>query len=79
MSDSLASSGQRSALQPRAVLLLADKKKRPPAGGLAVHAPRQNSFGIKLCPARSNRKLTIIPGMALTIKMSVLKWNTPAP
>jgi hypothetical protein len=42
------------------------QKERPPAGGLAVHAPGQNSFGIKLCPARSDRK--IIPGMALAIK-----------
>src|SRR5207302_111829 len=35
-------------------------------------------FGIKLCPARPDRKLTTIQGRPLTIKISVLKWNAPA-
>ncbi|BAC48111.1 blr2846 [Bradyrhizobium diazoefficiens USDA 110] len=45
---------------------------------LQSNVPGQNSFGIKLCPARSNCKLTIIQGRPLTIKISVLKWNAPA-
>jgi hypothetical protein len=40
--------------------VLLRRKKRPPKGGLAVRCAGQNSFGIKLCPARSDRKLTII-------------------
>jgi hypothetical protein len=60
--------------QPQARSIAAIRKDRPKAV-LQSNVPGQNSFGIKPCPARSDRKLTTIPGRPLTIKISVLKWG----
>jgi hypothetical protein len=64
-------------VQPRPGFIAVIRKDRPKAV-LQSNAPGQNSFGIKLCRARSDRKLTTIQGRPLTIKISTLKWNAPA-
>lgn len=58
--------------QPRPRSIAAIRKDRPKAV-LQSNVPGQNSFGIKPCPARSDRQPTTIPGRSLTIKISVLK------
>jgi hypothetical protein len=46
------------------VVIVAAKKKDRPKAVLQSNAPGQNSFGIKLCPAQANRKLTTMQGRA---------------
>ncbi|BAL12167.1 hypothetical protein BJ6T_69180 [Bradyrhizobium japonicum USDA 6] len=69
--DRHAAGPRRDPARPRSIAAI---RKDRPKEVFQSNVPGQNSFGIKPCPARSDRQLTTILGRPLTIKISVLEW-----